>query len=248
MLIKRYSIIFQAVLTIFLLSCSKNKVTPEDVIAGNNSCLADHGVYKSINENESYDYFYDVDGRLIKIKNNSFGIEISYTYSTSEIIVIEPNNIQYYKLDEKGRIKNKTSNKGENIEYSYNVEGYLTEVKYIDNCNSNLNIIEKYSYLNGNLTSYQINDGKAIIIEYGSELAVENFFIYEKKINLPFVLYSPLKRFFGKLSKNLPSQKKISSGAETYNYAKDVGGNVNKLVVKSTDGIDFTIEKNYTCK
>jgi hypothetical protein len=41
-------------------------------------------------------------------------------------------------------------------------------------------------------------------------------------------------------------RKKISSRTETYSYVKDVGGNVNKLVVKSTDGIDFTIEKNST--
>jgi YD repeat-containing protein len=243
---KRTLIIFKIMFAIFLLSCSKSKTDPVDL--ANASCFVTHGEYNSINlieNNPPRDYSYDSEGRLISYTKI---LKASLTYSSSAIVENEGNVKTIYKLDEKGRIVSLTLPNGAEQEFIYNADGFLIEHKYVNRNNREFDLIEVYNYIEGNLTSYGYKDGYQSIIEYNTEPTVENFFIYEKDDFLPITFTSPLKKYFGKLSKNLPKRKKTFSKIEDYTYTRDRYGNIIKFEMKNNDGYGFTIEKEYSCK
>lgn len=169
-------------------------------------------------ENEEY-FFYDSQGRVIKLKEIKFGKDASVSTTIFDYEGNVINSITDTKwgtekhnyILSNGRIIKDEENSDYITNYSYDNNGYI-----ISSESPSKKIL--FTWTNGNLTKYteytEAPDNYSIQMEYTSIPWPKNFFFYIKGTNMEKCL-EPLGAW-GKMPKNLPSKYKAGDGTETF--------------------------------
>lgn len=239
---------------LILTSCKKDKDKQPD--KKEEVCSLTEGTYTAkrtgVGQFGKTTYTYDDKGRVSTFKWNAVNNPYTeqYTYSNDQITATINNGlIITYKLDNAGRISKASYSDGsKEINYTYNVDGYLIQEASTDGSSS------KYTYTDGNLTTDAYTDknpeySHTATIAYNNDAAKNNF-IDEQAVNwLPKHYNAALKAYFGKTSKNLPSKSFDSNGFyENYTYDKDAKGNIVKFTTTDKYGFGYVLDMKYNCQ
>lgn len=236
-----------ALCLLIVASCKKDEKTDDQAP----DCLITESTKtSSMGKTEKALITYNADGKVSNVKftegNNAY--EMNYTYSNLQIKTVETDGddtyTTIYSLDAQGRIVSRAYDGGDPVIYTYNADGYLSEI------NEWGIIITKYSYTNGNLTT----ESKGNLIKtytYGKEPSKGNFF-HEGGI----AYESLLVNYFGKRSMYLPSKctntynyARNAAEEELYTYEKDANGNITKVSFSRTnDDYSYVVSSKYNCK
>lgn len=221
-------------------SCSKSEEEPK---TETESCQLTQASVTSGGETITNIYQYDGGGKITTVNSSSVfnnGTPNTSTYAFTYTADSFSDGDKTYALDAMGRIKSSTRYyKVNNINYiatfnyTYNSDGYITEVK-----NSSTNEVTKFTWTAGNLTkvedSYMVGgvlSTNVQIYDYSTEVKPDNF--YSDVPDLP-VPNTYIFKFMGKQSKNLISKVRYEGGstAEILSYGKDSNGNITSLTEK----------------
>lgn len=233
----------------FLYSCKKENEQGERKKNGN--CFLTESSITAPDGNAEAIYSYDNTGRVTKIQGGVMAA--NYAYSSNQIIEIRNRNSFTYKLDASGKIIssiNSGSDYKDEYEYLYNSEGYIIETKIKRFYDTEYRTYEKYSYTNGNLTSFfnSLSNSNSIIT-YSSELSSDNFFIDPELSRFPRFYNHPLQGYFGKQSKNLASKLSYHEvHSQSYIYQKDTKGNITQVSISYSQGGGVIFNNKYICK
>lgn len=243
-------LLLSALCLLIVASCKR----PDDIVdPGTTTCLLTERTKSFAGiDGEKFTNTYDADGKITSVKVSGGGVPtvIIYTYSASKITAVRTDEdgsyTSVYSLDAQGRIVTESLNGSDYRSYSYNADGYLIEL--VEGSSTT-----KYSYTDGNLTKVDDIEGKTTkTYTYGTDLFNINFFLGEY-----FSSESPLAKYFGKSSKNLPikyahkgiyGNEELLIAEETYSYQKDAQGNIVKVVLQDVDKNLYTSNLKYTCK
>lgn len=246
--IKYVMVAFVAIISIA--SCKK-EINWNAQFAGGNGCkLA--SVYTDLGILGQYtlNYTYDASGKLIKATSD--GESRVYTYTATKITGVLPDGEITELTLVNGRATSSYNSdffsaNGSRTPitrtYTYNADGYLSEVKsYLD---TKLNSTAQLTYTNGNLTQVKVTylDGEVetITYEYSNQLAVNT---YETSDPLSLVIDYMPGNYFGKYSKNVVVKSTTRSTAagdvsgSDYTYKFDAKGNATYTLVKTTQKLD----------
>nr|WP_294895043.1 hypothetical protein [uncultured Pedobacter sp.] len=224
--------------SVMLGACKKSDDTPKEELCTQVSTYTD--VYESSQGDSDSDITnvtYDSQGRVSKVAWSDGSSFLSYTYNTGSITE-DLNDNGYleqtvYTLDNQSRIVRAVRGTDVDVSYSYNAEGYLSE---INDGSDNIT----FEWQNGNMVE---SDGTTY--SYYNEVAPQSYLITtfgEDNMYLNSSLYS----YFGKMSKNLLKTETEGQSTTTYQYEKDTKGRVNKIT--SVNGGDKdTYAISYSC-
>jgi len=234
-----FSFIILLVMTLFIITCKKEKnaeVNCKEIKVGMVGATAD----------TAYIYFsYDTNGKLIKTDMGS-GYYFTYSHETNKItakyyVLNAINYTDVYSLNAQGLATSSTHIIGTNTApqststYEYDGDGYLLKKTLI--LTSDANDIEEtnYNYDGGNLTSIELSHTKTGY-SYSSETTYD---YYMDKLNKSTV--APF--YLGKISKNL--QKTVSVIAlgitvtSVHAYELDGNGNVKKDILTIGSSVTY---------
>jgi hypothetical protein len=209
-------------------------------------------------------YTHDSQGRVVRVDYEAGNLTrfLTFSYEANKIIIggAPFGNATYeYELDDKGRIVKYSSVtiSGE-ATFSYNQEGYLAEMHYLEWPYS---ARTTFSYVSGNLHTVTERESvnsepervmKTHILEYIEERADYNNSYLTPLHSLGFS-HSVLGNYFGKASKNLIGKHVVSQPGTTdatriNSYIKDGKGRI--TLVRSLLPSNAVLEKTitYTCK
>lgn len=255
---KKNLILMLSAALITVSSCKKDKKNDPiiDPTVDVPACLTTKTTFKYFGGESVLNFTYDNSGRVILEKTPVDGFETSYTYTNNQIVKVakEPNSQTFthtYNLDASGKVITATATDYK-AEYTYNSDNYLIEIKETYTL-PNKTIIEdkKFSYTDGNLTSIKSDDETATLT-YGTALAKANFLSPVESV-FAEELTGPLRKYFGKTSKNLITKISYSDSAtyQTWSYESDNKQNITKVTgvsVPADPNLAFTATAAYTCK
>ena len=200
---------------------------------------------------------YDVNGRITMhaLVDGTYQSTHSYTYSSNQIIQKTVVKTQIYNvtfqetfiLDNLGKVTSSKRFDGSDeytTTYTYNSDGYLSTAI----TNGSLGVVNsiRYIWFDGNLSSYT-STAETITYEYSSQTMPKNF--YHDDISLlPSEFVSPLRGYFGKGIKNLPSKWSTKTNSYVYTYSTDSNGNLITMGVKYGLSSSTLTNFEYSCK
>ncbi|WP_354359968.1 hypothetical protein [Pedobacter sp. UYP30] len=76
----------------------------------------------------------------------------------------------------------------------------------------------------------------------------ENLYFDENFSTMPAELVGPLRKFFGKQIKNLPSKKRRSDAQTIYRYINNANGNLASCIEDEGSKDQLTANFQYNCK
>lgn len=266
---KKALLLFSGIAILILSSCSKNDggTAPEQVngcsLTSVTNTVILHGAPESWQESFTYDSQHKIN-RIDYENRNSIDSD-TLIYDKNKIYVAarsyfyDPNDPHksVYTLDNRGRIVSSTDNYNQtSTVFSYNAEGFLSQKKESYFGNQSLyrpNVIQLYSYMNGNLTKIihqhiygaEVRTINTITISYTNN-KLKNVILFSKIFQPYFLLDRSLRNlmgFLGKGSKNLPSKivmqmnypNQQNTETTEYTYQKDTKENVAGIyLVRST--------------
>ena len=227
-----------AAMLLIVASCSKSKDEPTDEQL--QDCLTSEVLIDG-----STDFFtHDQNGNVLTWTHDGGLDKRTYTYNNATITMRTTGVYsETYQLSQ-GRI-----NSSDYYKYSYNKDGYLTEVRNeVTNGNTIKVNSTRLTWTSGNLTkTEELQDNNVVgttTFEYSNETRPSNYIDYG--FGIPYD--SNLAKYFGKQSKNLIS-KVTSPNIDplSFKYSKDANGNVTKVTTTSV-GYEDILEYKYKCK
>ena len=201
-------------------------------------------------------YKYDDQGRVTQMQYADDNYAENYTYSATQIkeVINDGSDVitTTFQLDATGKIVSASTKYPASMsyydstsEYIYNAEGYLGELKRTTTGVNGTTTSSKYTYANGNLTSIK-SASSTTIITYTNEEIPSNFYL-DLPNGYPLFATHALKKYFGKVSKNMILKVTWQSGFESYSYEKDAKGQVNKVTSTYDDGTEEVSAITYNC-
>ena len=201
-------------------------------------------------------YKYDDQGRVTQMQYADDNYSENYTYSATQIkeVINDGSDVitTTFQLDATGKIVSGSTKYPASMsyydstsEYIYNSEGYLAEWKRTTTGANATITSSKYTYTSGNLASIK-NGSSTTTITYTSEETPPNFY-FDLPNGYPFFATHALKKYFGKVSKNLMSKITWESGFESYSYEKEAKGQISKVTSTYDDGTVEVSAITYDC-
>ncbi|RZK70987.1 MAG: DUF4595 domain-containing protein, partial [Pedobacter sp.] len=158
---KKQILMLSAVAMIMVASCSKSKDEPKEETV---NCQLTEKNYSNL----KIIYTYHSDGKLASVKEGDYQETYTYTANTMVWKFIDGGTATTtYTLDAQGLVKS-SSEVRSNSTFSYNSDGYLTEV----NSSGSLSGKVIYTWISGNLTKVEkttVYGTTTINIEYNTE-------------------------------------------------------------------------------
>jgi len=216
-----------------------------------NPCeLTSFDFYDSGSLTKNWVIFHDNSGLITTVADGSN--VVTYSYGTNNITTIDSDDKQIDITLENGRATKIAAVKGNYEIYTYNNEGYISNIKLYSN-----SILERntdLTYDKGNLIKIEkskfnnlLGDEREVMtIEYLSDLSDSNIRIIKPWYELVSDFFLP-GNFYGKTSKNLIGKitniRTINSDnfayketdVKSYSYAKDDKGNYNSVSLVETN-------------
>ena len=230
---------------IFLVGCHKNKAFDCSIVS-----------VQDVKSNNIINYQYDNNQRLTKLSSSTYPPQDinSIIYFADSVVAFDNTSTSTYYLNNAGLATTSQTNISgpNNLSftdfYTYNNEGYLTNVIEIFSQLYNGNIIKDTTFFN--FTIQNGNIVKEQIIKNGN-VDEENydFINVEAKANISYLLKPFYKyQFLGKPSKNLVSTVKDKNGNLSYSvsYQFDGLGNISQTTTGNSTGTTI-LHYNYQC-